>query len=172
MRNEELIVSHMNYARKLAQTRRKAQGIHINTADLESEAVFGLMKAGVRFDSSLGHKFVSYVHCRIVGSLSDFLEKQNQRSFADLEDVHQVESAEYQRALQSDTRRVVKAAVSSLPAREHDIIVMRFWFGLSHDKIGRSMKVSYGRVWQLEQRAMERLREYFAVRNLELKAFV
>lgn len=158
MRNEELIVSHMDYARRIAANIQNHQALHFEASDLESEALYGLVKAGVRFESSRGVPFKVFVRVRIAGAMEDFLSSRNQTPFHELLDVHHVAPG-LDEAL--DRQRVTRA-VSTLPVRWRRFIILRYWFGFTHKEVAKRLGIGESRAWQIQTQSLRRLREALA----------
>ena len=55
-------------------------------------------------------------------------------------------------------REALRAAVSSLPDRERQVIVLRYFRGLTQDKTARIMGVSQVQISRVEKKAMAYLR--------------
>ncbi len=155
MRNEELIVSHMDYARRIAANIQNHQALHFEASDLESEALFGLVKAGERFEPARGVPFRAFVRVRIAGAMEDYLSYRNQTPFHELLDVHQV-TAGLDEAVD---RQRITGAVRGLPSRWQTIIILRFWFGYTHREVAARIGVGECRVRQIQTQAFQRLRE-------------
>lgn len=136
---------------KLARDIQKQLHVHVELADLESEALYGLVKAQARFDPARG-QFTHFARFFIVGTMRDFLSARNQQPFALLEDERPYRE-DFDTA-SADVRR----AVSALPARLQSVIRLRYWGGFSHTEIARELGVNYARSWQLEQSALKMLR--------------
>ena len=154
MRNEELIVSHMDYARGVAANIRREQALHFEAADLESEAIFGLMKAGERFNPALGVPFRAMVNIRIAGQIKDFLSYRNQTPFHELLDVHTTESGMDEAIGRMQLRRVL----AFLPKRWRQLLVMRFWLGFTQKEAADKLGVGIDRAWQMQRQALARMR--------------
>jgi RNA polymerase sigma-B factor len=58
-----------------------------------------------------------------------------------------------------ERRSRLAEAVNSLPAREREIIQLRFFRNLSQTEVAHRMKISQMHVSRLQHRAIERLRE-------------
>lgn len=141
----------INFALKLARDTQRQLHIHVELADLDSEALYGLVKAKARFDPARG-QFAAFARFFIVGTMRDFLAARNQKPFAMLED---------ERSYREDFDTAsadVRHAVSQLPARLQSVIRLRYWGGFSHTEIARELGVNYARSWQLEQSALKMLR--------------
>lgn len=67
-----------------------------------------------------------------------------------------VESAE-QHALLRDEYRQVVGALRSLPTRQHQVLVLRYWLNLSEVEIARTMGISQGAVKSHTSRGMAKL---------------
>lgn len=153
MRNEELIVAHMGLARQIATKKRRSLALHVEQADLESEALFALMKAGWRFDESRGVPFTAFVRIRIAGALEDWCSYRNQQPFGGLDEDERLDTT------QLEDWRVMHDAFVKLPNRLRYVLRLRFWNGLSVYTIAPMLGISFGRVWQLERRGLKLLRE-------------
>jgi RNA polymerase sigma factor (sigma-70 family) len=142
----------MEFARKLATNKRQSLKIHIEQSDLESEAIFGLVKAGQRFDRSRGVSFASFVAVRVAGSLEDWLSYQHSRVFFEEVPDTRAELPDY------PDYRALRSAMTELPERLRIVLHLRYWSGLSLHDIAEEMGLCYARVWQLEQKAFAYLR--------------
>lgn len=60
----------------------------------------------------------------------------------------------------SEEHREVLAAVNKLPERQREVLILRFWSGLSEAEIADSMGVSKGTVKSQASRAMRTLQQY------------
>jgi len=61
-----------------------------------------------------------------------------------------------------ERRQALNVAVKRLPEREHLVLSLYYYEGLTFKEIGKILKVSESRVFQLHQQAMMRLRGYLA----------
>ncbi len=61
-----------------------------------------------------------------------------------------------------ERRHALTRAITRLPEREHLVLSLYYYEGLTFKEIGRILKVSESRVFQLHQQAMMRLRGYLA----------
>ncbi len=61
-----------------------------------------------------------------------------------------------------ERRAALQVAVKRLPEREHLVLSLYYYEGLTFKEIGKILKVSESRVFQLHQQAMMRLRGYLA----------
>jgi RNA polymerase sigma factor for flagellar operon FliA len=61
-----------------------------------------------------------------------------------------------------ERRQALNVAVQRLPEREHLVLSLYYYEGLTFKEIGKILKVSESRVFQLHQQAMMRLRGYLA----------
>jgi RNA polymerase sigma factor (sigma-70 family) len=69
---------------------------------------------------------------------------------------HHAHSAE-QQAMQRDDERALVAAVQSLPARQRQALVLRYWLDLSEAEIAQTMGISRGAVKSHVARGMVRV---------------
>lgn len=164
MNNEDLILKHIGYACHFALHTANRLCVHVESDDLKGEALLALVRSGIKFDPERGLPFAGVVKFRIRGALSDYL-RATEPAFTDpLKDVHSFE-CEF---VEQNSRAVVlvRAALLEVAERERNILILRHCHGLSHDKIGVRMGVSYGRVWQLENRGKEQFRRALARRGI------
>jgi RNA polymerase sigma factor (sigma-70 family) len=61
-------------------------------------------------------------------------------------------------AVDADTNSGLYAAMRTLTATQRDVIVLRYWHALTYATIGQRLRMSVGAVWQMERRALVRLR--------------
>lgn len=155
MRNEELIVSHIPYAKGIASNILREQKLHFESSDIESEAMYGLVMAGRRFDPDRGIPFHVFVRVRIAGQIEDWLSFRNQQPFHELLDVFQTNAELESKAAASQLRRLLR----TLPKRWRALIVLRFWFGFTQVETAEKLGIGKCRVGQIQRAAIERLRE-------------
>ena len=163
MRNEELMVKHMPLARTLARIRKKKTlPMHVEIADLESEAMIALVQAGERFSSEGGASFKNYVGLRIAGRLLDYLERPDMQwdMRESLEDVHPLACA-------LETYGFLARAVATLPLRWQRVLQLHYQSGLEIKEIGALLGLTEWRVYQLRREACDRLRYYLTRRGVE-----
>jgi RNA polymerase sigma factor (sigma-70 family) len=158
MRNEELIVAHMDLARQIAAKKQRSLALHVEHSDLESEAVFALMKAGSRFDESRGVPFRAFVRIRIAGALEDWCSYRSQAPFGEL--------ADDRSAKPHQEFRVLSKVLGLLPQREFQVIRLRFALGLTTYQAATHMRLSQSRIMQLQRRALATLREALVRRGV------
>ena len=157
MRNEELIVAHLEYARRIASSIGNQQALHFEDSDLQSEALYGLVRSGERFDPQRGVPFKGFVRVRIAGQLQEWLSARNQTPFGVLLDVHQINGEA--RAHESVKRREVRAAVETLPSRWRLVLSLRFWYGFTQNETAKRLNIGACRVGQIQRQAFARLRD-------------
>jgi len=156
MRNEELIVSHVNFAQRIATNMANATGR--NSCDLESEAVFGLLQMGARFDGEKWRtEFRTFVAYGIVAQAKRFLRTRYQQPFFDLEDIHPDSRLELS-ATHIELRRRLKRFVGRLPAKQRLVIRLRYWDGMSMSEVAKETGMCRDWIFTLEHRALQRLK--------------
>jgi RNA polymerase sigma factor FliA len=75
-----------------------------------------------------------------------------------------VAAGETTRAVEQEQRHsALITAVKRLPEREHRVLSLYYYEGLTFKEVGRILQVSESRVFQLHQQAMMRLRGYLAI---------
>lgn len=73
MTPDELVESHLDLAKKLAQCMNKKTPLSITFDELLSPAYLGLVKASRKFDPAKGNKFVTYASPAVNGAIIDYL---------------------------------------------------------------------------------------------------
>lgn len=172
---EQLVLSHLYLVRMMARRHIVRAPKTVDCAELESIGALGLMEAAARFNPDAGVLFATFAGHRVQGAILDQMRQHGPYS---REDHRRLESGEDLRPRVvfdsdiEDTRTVppaegpdpfltprLRAAVANLPRRERQIIVWRFWHGLTREQCARQLPVSESRIYQLERRALERLRD-------------
>ena len=74
---DELIVSHLQFAKQITQKIAFQLPSHLDRDDLMSAAVIGLVMAAERFDPTRGIQFKTYAEHRIRGTILDELRNQD-----------------------------------------------------------------------------------------------
>jgi RNA polymerase sigma factor (sigma-70 family) len=157
MRNEELIVSHIEFARQLAAKKQRSLALHVEASDLESEAIFAMMKAGERFNPDSNVPFTAFVRVRIAGQMNDWCSYRNQQPFAELSDVF-LDMSATRCAFHGELARRLKRFVGRLPARLRTIIRLRYVDGFTQSEIAPMLGVNESRIGQLERKALGKLK--------------
>lgn len=148
--------------------------------DLAGAAALGLLQA-VRGARQRGERFDAYVTGRIRGAVfdemrrQDWLPKRMRRELRDAgirgaffvsyeESAHAAsrEPPDEPPQLVGRLRVWLEGAFAALPPREADVLRARYGREESMPTIARRMGIKPPRVWQLHDRALERLRESFA----------
>ncbi len=139
-----------------------------------------LMRAVEKFDFSRGVKFSTYATWAIVNGCNALLKKQStlqrqqfSHSADGIEDIvpdHRVTAGEEQKV--QDLRQIVGELLLGLNSRERAIIEARFGFEFRQSptlkELGDDLGISKERVRQLQQRALQKLRELAELQKVEL----
>ncbi len=168
-------MSHVDYARKLARIAQRRLTVHVELVDLESEAIYGLVRGGRLFQRARWRTaFSTFIHYRIIGTIQDYLDANNQRPFAELPDgdpnewVRRNEVRANQRPFAElpdgdpnewVRRNEVRAAVETLPARWRLVLKLRFWHGFTQNETAKHLNIGACRVGQIQRQAFARLRD-------------
>jgi RNA polymerase primary sigma factor len=148
--------------------------------DFISDGHMTLMRAIEKFDFARGVKFSTYATWSVINGFNALLKKESsvqRRHVSDqMEGVaesltdHRV-SKTMERSLE-ELQQSVGALLENLNARERRIIEARFGFGIDPPptlkKVGERIGVSKERVRQLQERAVQKLRELAEEQHLEL----
>lgn len=111
------------------------------------------------------HKMLSEVAQASVLSLDEMLFSSEQDTTIRVVDIVQDEtqSGDTTGSVEKRERRqALNVAVKRLPEREHLVLSLYYYEGLTFKEIGKILKVSESRVFQLHQQAMMRLRGYLS----------
>ena len=71
------------------------------------------------------------------------------------------------RLLREETLDLLASGLSTLPARERDIIILRFFHGLTPAETAQRVGVSYANVRFLQHRALQKLRSFLQLHGFE-----
>jgi len=74
MSTQELVLTHMNFAEKLARKRKRSLPSYIDIYELFSAAYLGLTEAANSYDESRNVAFKTYSYRRILGAIDDYLQ--------------------------------------------------------------------------------------------------
>lgn len=177
MQNEELIVSHRNYACAIAMSRR----LLVRESELDdmiSEAQLALLTAGRRFDGR--GTFGGWIGRRVAGALDDWATSSKRRYGMPANGKRSrgavylsgnpcvrltvrnagVEYLTVQRSV------LLGQALAALPALERDVIRRRFFDGDNGPEIAKALKIGRSWVTQLQRRGLRLLREELALRGV------
>jgi RNA polymerase sigma factor for flagellar operon FliA len=111
------------------------------------------------------HKMLSEVAQASVLSLDEMLFSSEPDATLRVVDTVEDTSAQgstTQSVEKRERRQALQVAVKRLPEREHLVLSLYYYEGLTCKEIGKILKVSESRVFQLHQQAMMRLRVYLA----------
>lgn len=72
---DELIVSHLSFAERIAASKKKRVPASVQFDDLKSAAYMGLVDAAGKYDPSLNDSFENYAYPRISGAIQDYLRE-------------------------------------------------------------------------------------------------
>lgn len=133
--------------------------------DLVGEAYFLICRAVEYFDWTRGVKFCTYatwtIHRTLGRTVSDFMTYDSQFSIGEDGFENQIESTSHaieDELRQIQYRKVLSELMSDLPHREKEILDRRFFQEQTLDHIGSQMGISKERVRQIQNRAMEYLK--------------
>lgn len=164
MDNMELAAAYLPDAIRLAPLVKRNLGLHVELADLESEAVWGMLKAARRYDPDRNAAFATYVSMRAIGAMRDYVEQKAMqpwrwRPLKHLGDREFIE-------IDFTDYSVLHRAFAKLPRKWQIVMRLRYVGGWPHWRIGKFMGWTTGhgytcpRSWQIERAALAKLRMY------------
>jgi RNA polymerase sigma factor (sigma-70 family) len=182
---EALILSRLPAVRKIAGRLLRRCPPWTQREELIAAGMVGLVQAAARYDPRLGWKFSTFSGRRIYGQMLDYLRDEDPLSRHARRRVKRQEDEAPRHVYldQGGPALADRIIGHSKPTAERDVLVeevrrafgylpprMRVVMGLllegvSYPEIGARLHVTRGRVWQLEQAAHVKLRQYLGVRT-------
>ena len=102
---------------------------------------------------------IAYVRASVVNlSRSVIRHRQVVRKHMRVAEPDHVDAADFH-VLLSDEHREVLAALHRLPARQQEVLILRYWSGLSEAEIAESLGISAGSVKSSASRGMAKLQK-------------
>ena len=99
---------------------------------------------------------VPYLQVAVTNGARSALRRRGVRRRGDAVDVDDAPSAE-QTALGGEDRRALRALIAALPARQRQVLVLRYYLDLSEAEIAERLDISKGSVKQHASRALAAL---------------
>jgi RNA polymerase sigma factor (sigma-70 family) len=162
MQRGKSVAEHMRFAIQLADIRTSKLPFHMDKSELRSEALYGLVKALKQFDPSRGVPFQAFARFFIVGTMKDFNAANKNQPFAPGGDEVLMPWVEPNILL----RRMLERSMDELSAKERETLALRYWSDLTQEETAAVLKLTPGRIGQLERRAIAKMRD-----NLKSKGF-
>lgn len=179
---QERIVSNLGLVYTAAN---RLRFLPLDYDDLVAEGTAGLIQAVDRFNDEAGVKFSVFARIRIEGAIRDAARRwdylpRGARAKATEEQPARHDSVECLldigwepedelavdpavAAEIADWRQRLSKALLKLSERERQVVRMHFEFDYSLREIGRAMKITEGRAWQIERQALNHLKEMLSV---------
>ncbi len=169
MRRNTLVIEHLALAEQEARRIWRANMV-LDLDDLIQQGSMGLMVAAERWDARRGVPFQAYARRIVRGHILDHLREQHwayrrmrspavRRREYSLEDVAVAEHPAVAPEMQDHfALSRLKAALLRLPDREHSMLRLYFFEGLSWSEIAARFDVTPRAVHRLQKQAIERLR--------------
>jgi len=145
-----------------------ASTLHTPLQDFESAAVWGLVKAAMRFDASRKVPFWAFAKHRVRGQMADMLSRDKTRHDSPRAS-ERIENVDVSVVMTpSPTSSILLAAVESLPPRLQTIIKLRYFKDFSQAEVSTAIGLrSLGsRACVLEHKALDQLRAELALRGV------
>ena len=192
---ERLVINNLSLAAIIAGRVASRLPRGVDQADLVQEARIGLMDAATRYRAGRGVKFTTFARRRVTGQVLDYLRDLDYLSRDARRRVKAAEAAGIevaapqqqppeslehpdwlpgalddpdQCARELECRRLLAAAIGTLPARLQHVVWARYYQGKLLREIGGELGVNESRASQLHSRAVGLMRGYFARRGERL----
>lgn len=124
--------------------------------DVVQDAFIGLQRQSGRLRDP--NAAMGYLRVSVLNSARSVLRRRRTaRGFLSRATAPEHESAADRGLLVADEHRGVLAAVRSLPPRQQEVLVLRYWSGLSEAQIAQAMGISEGTVKSTASRAIDKL---------------
>lgn len=177
---EQLVLTHLFLVERIARRMVRRVPGRVDLHELESAGTIGLIEASHRYDPSSIATFRTFASHRVHGAIVDQMRAdgpltrhQHRRAIETGDYVapwvtfdsrlvdeqrHSSEAGEWVDPLFG---RRLRPAMAELPRRLRQLLVWRYWHGLTLDQCGRRLGVKESRACQLEKQAVNRLRAEF-----------
>lgn len=147
-----LILGNMDMVRFVAR-QLHSHAPHVELDDLISEGTLGLIAAAKSWDPAGPASFRTFAQFRIKGAILDSLRKEYRYQPGDDE---QEDGSPADPATMTDARMLVE----SLPPREKQVVLQKYWEGQRQRSIAKVMSITPVRVSQLHKQAISRMRSH------------
>jgi RNA polymerase sigma factor for flagellar operon FliA len=173
----------------IARGMRVASGSLMDADDVRSAATLGLIDAVDRYDPERGVPFEAYAAQRIRGAVIDEVRRIGDRRRAEdaetavrtvsLDELTEDDWQRVPAALsddldlpfeREDLRARVQRALSTLPARQREVLARYYAEALTLREAGRRMGISEARACQLHGKAIQNLQRALAVATPRVRA--
>ena len=150
---------------------RRYNGCGVETEDLYQLGCIGFVKAVKGFDLTYGTQFSTYAVPKIAGGMTPEEIAAVDMAMIAPESLQQetTEGLTLESTLRAEEpgvslieRIALRDAVESLPDKEKQTILLRFFRGLTQEQTARILHVSQVQVSRLERRSLQKLRELLA----------
>lgn len=160
----ELVLSHLDLANKIAYSRRKSVPRCVSFDELQSAAYAGLAIAATRYDRSMGD-FESFAGFRIRGEICDYLRSLCWDGRQHMAKVTSWDES-FDQASEDDSedfRDVFEEVTTRLTPTCKKIIWLYYAEDKTLNEIGVSLQLSTTRVHQLLQGSLTKMRDCVAI---------
>lgn len=168
-KQREMVEKHLWVADWLVGKKYTRLG-HQAVEELLCVARGGLVRAAQCFDDGRGVSFTTYAARWAWQFCQNHLKpaKKRVREVSVMwggedEDEMPYDPEDRRRGTDPADRDLLEKALRVLPARERDVLRLRYEMGYSIEEVGRAMRVTKTRIQQLESNALSKIRERMAV---------
>jgi RNA polymerase sigma factor (sigma-70 family) len=155
-----LIARHKNFAAALALRLHQRLPCHVEADDLVSEALLGLVQAGISYSPAGGASFSTWIVMRITGQMRDYLDRKDMRlHYRDSLDGVDPEVSGQHTLPTEELRALLERVMDCLDTRSRRIIRMFYMEDMSVPEIAQLFGLSQPRVWQIRRAALAHLRK-------------
>jgi RNA polymerase sigma factor FliA len=187
---DELILAYQNLVKMTANKMAQSFPNSVETEDLMSYGLFGLIDAIEKFDPDLGYKFETYAVSRIRGAIIDEMrsldwvprsvrahDKESGKTSGTMIALDEPMSSEEGTATYGDSiyeddwdrdmvdtvARQMADATEAISEREHLVLSLYYYNGFTLAEIGTILGVTESRVCQIHTKTISKLRENYAM---------
>lgn len=168
---KRLVAENYNLVGIVARKKARSMPSFIALDDLISYGTNGLIDAARKYDPSRNAKFSTFANVKIDFAILDGLQNRDNLTMFSDSRVDSIDIPEEPIVLASDSRldteyiasqviirESVRKEIFKLPGCEQEVMILWALRGLKQNEISKIMHISSARVYQLLQRAIEKLR--------------
>lgn len=135
--------------------------------DLVSEVFEKILKNMNRFDSKKA-SLSTWIYTITHNVVCNYYRAASKKSFALLDEhIYDSDSEDLAVSLcKKENLEILAKALSQLPERERDLIILRFYKGYTHEKTAKALSISVGNSKFLQNKAVKALKNFMEQPNL------
>lgn len=126
--------------------------------DLISEIIVKISSKFATFDSNKA-SVSTWIYTITRNTVCDYYRSSSSRR-SRVDDIDKVHIAQAKNTFVEDRLEVLHQCLKKLPQKEHDVIILRFYYGYEPAEIASIMKISYSNVCVIQHRALDKMKQY------------